>query len=172
MRQSLFPTVLGVVLTVAAVIISPVYAAWLAPATIGLVLSAPLTWLTSQVSAGEAARRHGGIVTPVEISVPACYESGVAARPVFAGLQPDRLSALLVDRERQQARADLVDPFWPLQREEVHTPLATARARSERASSVQEFLSRLSREERMAIVNSTDDLHAMSFRFGALRRSA
>ncbi len=172
MRQSLFPTLLGVVLTVAAVIISPVYAAWLAPATIGLVLSAPLTWLTSQVSAGEAARRHGGIVTPVELSVPACYERGVAARPVFAGLQPDRLSALLVDRERQQARADLVDPFWPLQREEVHTPLATARARSERASSVQEFLSRLSREERMAIVNSTDDLHAMSFRFGALRRSA
>ena len=170
MRQSLFPTLLGIVLTVAAVIISPIYAAWLAPATIGLVLSAPLIWLTSLPSAGRAARRYGGIVTPVELTAPACFEQAVKARSTFAGLQPDRLSALLVDRERQQARADLVDPFWPLQQQEVHTPLATARARSERASSVQEFLSRLSREETMAILNSTNDLHAMSFRFGSLRK--
>ena len=56
-RQSLFPTLLGLVLTIAAIIISPIYAAWLAPATIGLILSAPLIWITSRKSSGDFARR-------------------------------------------------------------------------------------------------------------------
>lgn len=168
LRQSVFPTLLGLFLTVASVAISPAQAAWLAPATFGLVLSAPVIALTSRRGAGAAAARFGGLVTPAEAEPPACFSDAVSSRDRFASLQPDRLHTLLLDRERQQARAGLVDPFWPLSRHEVHPPLALARARGEGAGSVNEYLARLQPAEAMALLNAPGDLHAMSFRFASL----
>lgn len=166
-RQSMLPTMLGVFLSGAAIAISPIYAAWLAPATIGLIFSAPIIHLTSGKGAGRLGARFGGLVTPVSISEPACYFRAKQLRPSFTNLQPDRLQSLLVDRDRQLARHALVDPHWPLARNEVHIPLAMARARAERAASIYELTSFLSRAETMALLNSNRDLHAISFRFSA-----
>lgn len=163
----MLPTMLGLFLSGAAIAISPIYAAWLAPATIGLIFSAPIIHLTSRQGAGRLGARFGGLVTPVSVSEPACYFRAKQLRASFTNLQPDRLQSLLVDRDRQLARHALVDPHWPLARNEVHVPLAMARARAERAASIYELTSFLSRAETMALLNSNRDLHAISFRFSA-----
>ncbi|RIJ33199.1 glucans biosynthesis glucosyltransferase MdoH [Henriciella mobilis] len=166
--QCIFPTFLGVFLTGAAIAISPVYAAWLAPATVGLIFSAPIIYFTSKPEAGDFAGRHGGLVTPASLDEPDCYSDARSLKPVFASLEPDRLQTLLLDRDRQRERASLIDPFWPLDPNDVHPPLAMARARGERASSVYELSALLSPAERMALLNSNGDMQAMSFRFSSV----
>ena len=169
LRHSLFPTLLGVVLTVSSVAISPIYAAWLAPATIGLILSAPITHFTSKQSAGTLAATVGGLVTPADIVTPTSFAGATAAQSSFAALKPDRLQYLILDRDRQLDRDGLVDPYWPLRQYDVHEPLATARARAERATSAYEFATMLKPKEKMALLNSTKDLQAISFKFSSLR---
>ena len=171
MRHSVFPTLLGLVLTVSAIAISPIYAAWLAPATIGLIFSAPITYLTSRRSLGHWARKAGGLVTPADIAVPVPYETAQSFRSVFLALKSEGLISLLHDRGRLQARDVLVDPYWPLARSEVHPPLATARARSQRAASAYELVAMLTPAEKMALLNSTEDLEAISFRFSSVRKA-
>ncbi len=170
MRQCLFPTLLGLFLTIAAIAISPVYAAWLAPATIGLVLSGPITYVTSKRQAGTVAKRYGGLVTPTDLAPPECYTGALTARSTFADLKPDRFHLLLLDRDLQRKRAPLIDPYWPLQKYEVHPPLATGRARAERASSAYEYAATLSPSEKMALLNSDSDMQSISFRFSSVRK--
>ncbi|MEM5517780.1 glucans biosynthesis glucosyltransferase MdoH [Henriciella sp. AS95] len=169
LRHSLFPTLLGLFLTIASVAISPVYAAWLAPATVGLILSAPITFITAKKGAGRLAAKFGGLVTPAEIDPPQSYSSAAAAQFTFAALKPERLQYLILDRARQVARDAFVDPYWPLRQYDVHEPLAMARARAERATSAYEFATLLPPKEKMALLNSTKDLHAISFKFSSIR---
>ena len=168
-RHSLPATVLGLVLTGSAIAISPVYAAWLAPATVGLILSAPLSYYTAKVAAGRKARRMGLLVSPRELDLPESVRLAMQVKPGFADVKANRLLSLLLDQREQQKRAYLVDPFWPLERNDVHIPLATARARADRAGSLTEYVSTLSRSEKMALLNSCQDMQGVSFRFAALR---
>lgn len=170
LRHNAPATALGLVLTLSAIAISPVFAAWLAPATIGLILSAPLTYWTARRSAGRAARRLGALVSPCEIEPPESYLASQQAHDAFYALQPQRLSSLLVDRNAQRKREYLVDPYWPLGRYEVHEPLALARARADRTSSVYDYVNALPRAEKMALLNSCTDLQTLSFRFMSHRR--
>ena len=55
----------GVILAIA-----PRYIWWMMPIVLGLVLSAPLTMLTSRASVGRWARRHGLLLTPEETATP------------------------------------------------------------------------------------------------------
>jgi membrane glycosyltransferase len=164
MRHHRGAAILGIVLTSAAVIISPIYAAWLAPATLGLILSGPLSYWTSRMSAGRAARRGGWLVSPAEADSPESFELAKAERDHFTGLAPLTLDLLLHDRAQQKHRAHLVDSFWPLARHEVHEPLALARARAERVKSVEDYLSCLTPKEAMALLNSNADLESVSWR--------
>ena len=52
------------------VAIAPRYIWWMSPILIGLLMSIPLTMLTSLTSAGLWARRHGLLLTPEEIEPP------------------------------------------------------------------------------------------------------
>ena len=171
MRHNAPATLLGLVLTIASIAISPVFAAWLAPATIGLVLSGPLTWWTGKRSAGERVVNAGMLVTPADTAPPPSFTASHEARPLFANLREPQLSALLVDRDAQQKRAGLVDTFWPLERYQVYEPLALARARAERATSIRDYVASLTRQEQMALINSTPDLSALSMRFTPMRRA-
>jgi len=51
--------------------IAPRYIWWMSPILIGLLLSVPLTMLTSLTSAGIWARKHGLLLTPEETEPPA-----------------------------------------------------------------------------------------------------
>lgn len=168
LRHSAPAMALGVVLTVAALIISPVYAAWLAPATIGLILSVPLSYWTAKRSAGAGAKKLGALVSPAEVHPPAAFLEAQAAQLAFRDLRPADLSTLLLDGTRQARRCPLVDPHWALARNEVHAPLAIARARTDTASSVGEYVAALTRSEKIALLNSCRDMETVSSRFVAL----
>ena len=60
----------GLSLTMAAVAVSPSLLLWMSPALAGLLLAAPLSWLTASHAAGLAARRLGLFVIPEEIEPP------------------------------------------------------------------------------------------------------
>jgi membrane glycosyltransferase len=61
---------IGVVWGAVILVIAPRYIWWMSPILLGLLLSVPLTMLTSLTSAGLWARRHGLLLTPEETEPP------------------------------------------------------------------------------------------------------
>jgi membrane glycosyltransferase len=61
---------IGLVWGAIILIIAPRYIWWMSPILLGLLLSVPLTMLTSLTSAGMWARRHGLLLTPEETEPP------------------------------------------------------------------------------------------------------
>lgn len=170
-RHNMPATLLGVLLTVSAIIISPVHAAWLAPATIGLILSAPVSYFTAKSSAGRKAREAGLLSTPHDTFPPASCTESVAARAAFEGLQPHTLQSLLNEPHEIHRRSYMVDPYWALAHGDVHVPLAVARAKAEKAGSISDYVSMLKGNEKMALLNSCKDMRALSFQFLSVRTS-
>ncbi len=170
-RHNVPGTVLGLVLTISAFVISPVHAAWLAPATIGLIFSAPVSYVTAKRSSGIRARRAGLLVTPHDTQPPPSRTAALEAREQFAGLRPNTLWSLLLEPHEVQRRSFMVDPFWPLEAREVHVPLAVALAKANKAGTVQDFIAALAPKEKMALLNSCKDMRITSFRFLSVRFS-
>ena len=109
------------------------------------------------------------LVSPSELHLPNSYKSARDVREKFTALNSPSLLSLLLDQRRQQKRGYVIDPYWPLDRDEVHIPLATARARADRMSSLSDYVAALSTSEKMALLNSYSDMHNVSFRLTALR---
>jgi len=170
-RHNLPATALGLVLTVSAIVISPVHAAWLAPATIGLILSAPVSYFTAKSSAGLKAKAAGLLATPHDASLPLSCAASMRVRSEFGSLRPHTLLSLLLEPRDIHRRSYMVDPYWPVAYGDVHVPLAVARARAEKATSVAEFVGLLKPNERTALLNSCKDMRSLSFRFLSVRTS-
>ena len=64
-------SVFGVVMGVAAYVVSPSLAAWMAPVVIGMALAVPVVAWTSSRKAGDWLRRHGLLCIPEESAPPA-----------------------------------------------------------------------------------------------------
>ncbi|MAP95741.1 MAG: glucans biosynthesis glucosyltransferase MdoH [Ponticaulis sp.] len=163
-RRHAVTTVLGVVLTMTAWIISPIFAAWLAPATLGMILSIPLSWALGKEVSDDSFWAQL-ISRPLRSEAPDCFSEAVAARTVYETVVPPGLSQLVSDDQYQRAHADLVDPHWPLQGNAVHVPLAIAEAKLSRLPSLDAFLGALDKKETMALLNSPEVLKRASERF-------
>ena len=159
--------VLGVVLTVSAFAISPIFAAWLAPATIGMLLAATLSWWTGRTRSGDFALRMNLLESPEERDPPQSYLDSVASRPAYQGLSAPSLANLFSDRNLRNRRTHIVDTHWPLAHSEVHTPLAIARARANRVSTIGEYITALEPKEKLALLNSPGDLDAVIDQYDA-----
>ena len=159
--------VLGVVLTVSAFAISPIFAAWLAPATIGMLLAATLSWWTGRTRSGDFALRMNLLESPEERDPPQSYLASVASRPAYQGLSAPSLANLFSDRNLRNRRTHIVDTHWPLAHSEVHTPLAIARARANRVSTIGEYITALEPKEKLALLNSPGDLDAVIDQYDA-----
>ena len=159
--------VLGVVLTVSAFAISPIFAAWLAPATIGMLLAATLSWWTGRTKSGDFALRMNLLESPEERDPPQSYLDSVASRPAYQGLSAPSLANLFSDRNLRNRRTHIVDTHWPLAHSEVHTPLAIARARANRVSTIGEYITALEPKEKLALLNSPGDLDAVIDQYDA-----
>jgi membrane glycosyltransferase len=91
---------LGLVWGAAILLVAPRYIWWMSPVLVGLLLSVPLTMLTSLKSAGLWARRHGLLLTPEETDPPselAALEQRLASGgllPTPGGGPGGRLSVL------------------------------------------------------------------------------
>ncbi|WP_373002926.1 glucans biosynthesis glucosyltransferase MdoH [Hyphomonas sp.] len=159
--------VLGVVLTVSAFAISPIFAAWLAPATIGMLLAATLSYWTGRTKSGEFALRMNLLESPEERDPPQSYLDSVASRPAYQDLPAPSLASLFSDRNLRNRRTHVVDTHWPLAHSEVHAPLAIARARANRVSTIGEYITALEPKEKLALLNSPGDLDAVIDQYDA-----
>ena len=156
-RRHAFTSLLGVVLTGAALAISPVFAAWLAPATLGMIFAAPLSYaLGKQVPDESWTGRL--LATQESRETPVSFASSVEARSNYADLQPSSIEAMMADRQLFRRHRTLVDQHWPLNDDEIHVPLATAVARASKADTLEAYLSALSKPELMALLNSPTSL--------------
>lgn len=157
LRRHALTSVLGVVLTGAALAISPVFAAWLAPATLGMMFAAPLSYaLGKQVGDGSLTGRL--LATQESRDIPISFAASVEARSHYEDLQPVSIETLLADRQIFRGHRTLVDQYWPLAEDEIHVPLATAVARASKAETLDAYLSALSKPELMALLNSPTSL--------------
>ncbi|MBU2604478.1 MAG: glucans biosynthesis glucosyltransferase MdoH [Alphaproteobacteria bacterium] len=158
---------LGVVLTVSAFAISPIFAAWLAPATIGMLLAATLSYWTGRTKSGDFALRMNLLESPEERDPPQSYLDSVASRPAYQDLSAPSLASLFSDRNLRNRRTHIVDTHWPLAHSEVHTPLALALARANRVSTIGEYIMALEPKEKLALLNSPGDLDAVIDQYDA-----
>jgi membrane glycosyltransferase len=77
-------TGLGLAAAAGAWMLDPVFFAWSAPITLGLVFSAPLSMLTSRTDLGSAAQRAGLFLTPEETAPPEVAIRAAALRAAYA----------------------------------------------------------------------------------------
>lgn len=156
---------LGIVLTIAAFAISPIYAAWLAPATIGMVFASPLSYWTGLRRSGRFAKEHKIMTTPEEVDPPVSFTASKACSSAYKVLSIPTFEAVLKDHDIQSHRANLADPYWPLFGADVHEPLALARARADRFQIMSEYVNALDGKEKIALLNSPRDLAIISSKF-------
>ncbi|MEQ8179224.1 MAG: glucans biosynthesis glucosyltransferase MdoH, partial [Amphiplicatus sp.] len=161
-RRHAVTMALGVVLLASALIISPVFAAWLAPATIGLIFAGHLSYWTGSRAAGQGFRRAGLLMTPEEIEPPASFRNARDAVRAYADLQAPSFAAVLKDEALRQSRAGLADTRWSLADKEVHPPLAMAVARAELFDEADAYAAALAANEKIALLNAPRSLAAVS----------
>jgi membrane glycosyltransferase len=104
-RVHLFPTVLGIAWSFVAFKISPTFAAWMSPILLGLVLSIPVSVITSRTRYGVALRRSNILATPEEINTPSVILLADAAK---SSHDPALDSSA---EHRQGVVAAIVDPY-------------------------------------------------------------
>jgi membrane glycosyltransferase len=75
------PMLLGLVLTAIAWLVVPAALPWLAPMVTGLLLAAPVTWVTASPALGNWLADHGICATPEEIDPPPELRLAGCARP-------------------------------------------------------------------------------------------
>ena len=71
---------IGLVWGTAILVLAPHFIWWMSPVILGMLLSVPLTVLTSRADLGRALRRHGWLLTPEETAEPPELAAAAAAR--------------------------------------------------------------------------------------------
>jgi membrane glycosyltransferase len=144
----------GVLLAIAAFLVSPAMLAWLSPAVAGLVLAVPLSALTGSRAVGDFVRRRGLLATPEETVEPEVGRIARAARPEYARsfAGPLGLALLVRDDRLRRTHLALVDrvPERPLGA--VDPVEAVASAKIAEGRSLDEAVSFLSKEESAAVL--------------------
>ncbi|MEE2692823.1 MAG: glucans biosynthesis glucosyltransferase MdoH [Pseudomonadota bacterium] len=152
---------LGVVLLVSALLISPIFAAWLAPAMVGLILAGPLSYWTGSNELGAAFARAGLLATPEEIDAPSSFGAARRAAEAYRDVAPPRFVDLLASESADKERSALADPRWPLAEGDVHAPLALAVARADLHDDPAAYAAALPKAEKLALLNAPDALAAV-----------
>jgi membrane glycosyltransferase len=126
---------------------APDFLPWLVPVAAGLVLSIPLSVLTSRVDAGTALRRAGLLLTPTEIRPP---REIIAAEHYAGGARPlPRVADAIMDSELHAA-VRLVA--------RRRTPLATAARHQRVEHALRHGPQALSGAEQLALLSDVDAL--------------
>jgi membrane glycosyltransferase len=105
LRRHKWHLIIGLVWGGAILALAPNFIWWMSPVIVGMLLSVPLTVLTSRSDLGRELRRHGWLLTPEETQEP--YELATAAAARARGLAP----AIDIAPEAMPQRAPL--PMMP-----------------------------------------------------------
>ncbi len=142
-------------LILAALAISPIFAAWMAPATISLLLAAPLAaWLSKRPTQGGVF--WSMLATPEDLSVPPIVASAMRASESLRGVRAPTFGEIMASHEAATKRASLADACWRLPSGQVHAPTANVLARLEYGQPNEKLLDELPPAERMATLNRPD----------------
>ncbi|WP_293618445.1 glucans biosynthesis glucosyltransferase MdoH [Ponticaulis sp.] len=163
-RRHALTTLMGVVLTGAALAISPVFAAWLLPASLGMIFAIPLSyWSGKTLNANGMLARL--LATREDFDPPEAFSQALSRRDGYAALSKHDASDVVIAPDLARRHACMVDHVWPLGTGEVHVPLAVAEAKIARADNLQALMSGLSDKECMALLNDPDALMRAQARF-------
>ncbi|MGE0232576.1 MAG: glucans biosynthesis glucosyltransferase MdoH [Flavobacteriaceae bacterium] len=143
----------GVVGAAAALLLAPPLAAWLAPVTVGLIISIPLSRWSGSRRAGKLFTRGGFLLSPAEIDPPAIARERDALLESYAsGYEGDVLDQLATDPSARHEHFAALGKPAPMPRGRPDTPRLTAARKIVEATDLEELRAWLTPEERMAIV--------------------
>ncbi len=134
-------------------------AAWLLPATFGMVAAVPLSLLTGSPLVGRWSQRPGLLRTPEEAQRPAIEQAMNAAYPLYREVvaRAPNLVAIAADRERLQRHLALTDPGPAGGPKEIEAAEATADLKVRSAETLEDAVDQLTPRER-AHVQSAPEL--------------
>jgi len=158
-------TALGLIMGVSAWAVSLQVLAWLSPAVIGLLLSAPLSAMTARLGTGLALRRVGLLSTPEESAAPPILTRADSITAEFNNLlgpPGEACRRLLADPALLAFhRASLV-PDRPHGRGGIDETLVLGLARLESAESLEAAVSYLSPREKLAVLADREGLDRLA----------
>jgi membrane glycosyltransferase len=169
-RHYLMHTVVGLVLGLAALLVSPALALWMSPVVLGLVLSIPLVLLTSARGPAWALRAFGLLRLPEDATPP---DALATARRLLRAITPvpptDGLRRLLSDAALMRAHLALLPPSRKPRADPLDPALVMARARIDEALSEEDALAALTSAEKHAVMG---DAHVLTMLAGLGRGGA
>ncbi|MCE1235735.1 MAG: glucans biosynthesis glucosyltransferase MdoH [Hyphomicrobiales bacterium] len=146
---------IGVVMTLAAYVISPAILAWMSPTVIGLILAVPLSWASGSLAAGLALKKMHLLLIPEETDPPTILGRAHAAQTLAEKELPEVEDGLTSVVENPHARAvhahmHLPAPLRARGKPELEPVLAAAKIAE--ATNFGEVLAWLGPKERMAVL--------------------
>ncbi len=149
-------TVLGFIMLMAGLAISPSLVAWMSPTIAGLILAIPLSWATAQLGLGLALKRIGILQTPEEVAPPPIAVAANAKAQELAALGEDQADCLGLIYSDDEFRV-LHDAYLPVahhrKRGEISVDRALAEAKLADAHNFKEAQRWLNRKERMVVLH-------------------
>jgi membrane glycosyltransferase len=156
-HRHLAHTVFGVVLAVAAYIVSPPFLAWLSPVVLGLVFAMPVSAATGRQGLGRAARRLGLLVTPEETAPPEILRRTNALASALAEERPgaaDPLERMAYNATLRTLHLALLSTTQDRRKGEYDVDLLLGLAKLDDADSVEEAAALLSSREKLAVLGN------------------
>jgi membrane glycosyltransferase len=154
-RRHLAHTVCGVVLAIAAYMVSPPFLAWMSPVVLGLLLAIPVSAATARQDLGRLVRRLGLLETPEETDPPLVLQRAnelalelAAARPKVA----DALEWMACDAELRALHTAMLPTTQEKRKGEYDVDWLLGLAKLSEAESLEEASALLSGREKLAVL--------------------
>lgn len=157
--------VMGLVAGVTAYLISPSLFGWMSPTIVGLVLSVPLSAMSSSLPIGLALKRMNLLLTPEESSVPPVQ---IRANTLMKEYQQanfdtaDALEALSIDNTLRQAHIDMLPPVPRRHRGDIDSDRAVAEAKLADAEILSDAINWLRPKERSLVLSDRALIHLVT----------
>jgi membrane glycosyltransferase len=148
--------ILGFIMLIAGMLISPSLVAWMSPTIAGLILAIFLSWASGQRSIGVALKKVGLLVTPEEHDPPPIAARANALSQALAteGFDhADGLRAIYEDARFREAHETFLPPAAARVRGDIHPDRAMAEAKLNDAQSIDDAVTWMQRKERMVLLH-------------------
>lgn len=156
MRRHRDHVILGVMMLIAGMLISPSLVAWMSPTIAGLILAIVLSWASGQKSIGVALKKIGLLVTPEERNPPPIATRANELSKAYAAEgfdNADGLRAVYEDPQFREAHETFLPPAPPRVRGDIHPDRAMAEAKLNDAQTIDDAVNWMQRKERMVLLH-------------------
>jgi membrane glycosyltransferase len=156
MRRHRDHVILGFIMLIAGLLISPSLVAWMSPTIAGLILAIFISWVSGQKSIGLALRKLGLLVTPEEHDPPpiAARANELSRTLAAEGFDhADGLRAIFEDEAFRSAHEAFLPPAPHRVRGEINPDRAMAEAKLNDALTIDDAVKWMQRKERMVLLH-------------------